>query len=90
MAVDFNEDNQVETLEFYTGSYWSENPADLIENLAFICDEEKQESWNNFFNSFMYLLENGKLLEELRNLKQKDDYYIFDDEEIKIVLTEED
>ncbi len=38
----------------------------------------------------MYLLENGELIEELRNLKQKDDYYIFDDEEIKIVLTEED
>ena len=90
MAVDFNEDNQVENQEFYTGSYWSENPADLRENLAFICDVEKQESWNNFVNNFMYLLENGELIEELRNLKQKDDYYIFDDEEIKIVLTEED
>ncbi len=63
MAVDFNEDNQVENQEFYTGSYWSENPADLRENLAFICDVEKQESWNNFFNNFMYrVLDLGEVI----------------------------
>ncbi|WP_461461805.1 hypothetical protein [Methanobrevibacter sp.] len=90
MAVDFDDDNQVENQEFYTGSDWSDNPADLRETTTFICDEDEQEDWNNFFNGFMYLLENGELIEELKNLKERDDSYTFDDEGIKVVLTEED
>lgn len=90
MAIDYDDEGNVENQEFYTGSDWSDNPAELRENTTFICDEDEQEEWNYFFNGFMYLLETGELIEELVNLKEINDSYEFTDEDIKIVLTEED
>lgn len=90
MAIDYDENGEVENQEFYTGSDWSDNPADLRENTTYICEEEEQEDLNNFFNGFMHLLESGELIEELKNLKEIDDSYIFSDEDIKVVLTDED
>ncbi|OWT33278.1 hypothetical protein BGI41_03170 [Methanobrevibacter sp. 87.7] len=90
MAIDYDDDGEVENQEFYTGSDWTDNPAELRENTTFICDEEEQEEWNYFFNGFMHLLETGELIEELKNLKEINDSYEFDDEDIKVELTEED
>lgn len=89
MAIDYDEDGNVEAQEFWNGVDWSENPADLRINNVF-CDEDEQEEWNIFFNDFMHLLESEKLVEKLSKLKEIDDSYYFNEEDIKAVVTEED
>ena len=89
MAIDYDYDGEIENMEFWTGSDWSENPAEMRE-INLVCDEEEQAEWNNFFNDFMHLLESDELIEKLVTLKNESDSCFFDEEDIKAVLTEED
>ena len=89
IAIDYDEDGNVEAQEFYNGTNWSDNPAD-IRLSANYCDEDEQDEWNLFFNDFMHLLESNELIEKTKNLKKVDDSYYFVEEGIEIILTEED
>lgn len=89
MAVDYDSEGNIENQEFYDGIEWCDNPTDLRYAKSY-CDEEAQEDWNIFFNSFMHLLESDELMEKIIDLKELDDNYYFSEEEIDIVVIEED
>ena len=89
IAIDYDEDGNIEAQEFYDGVDWSDNPADIRLNTSY-CDEDEQDEWNLFFNDFMHLLESNELSEKAETLKEVDDSYYFVEECIEIVLTEED
>ena len=89
IAIDYDEDGNIEAQEFYDGVDWSDNPADIRLNTSY-CDEDEQDEWNLFFNDFMHLLESNELTEKAETLKEVDDSYYFVEECIEIVLTEED
>ena len=63
MAIDYDEDGNIEAQEFYDGVDWSDNPADIRLNTSY-CDEDEQDEWNLFFNDFMHLLESHELTEK--------------------------
>lgn len=89
IAIDYDDEGNVEIIEFLNDFGWSENPSDLRLNNIF-CDENDQDEWNNFFNDFMFLLESGKLPQRLSKLKNIDDSCYFNEEDINAVLIEED
>lgn len=89
MAIDYDEDGNIEAQEFWNGVEWSDNPAELRINNSY-CDEDEQEDWNVFFNDFMHILESGELFEKLADLKEVDDSCYFMEEDIKAVVMEED
>ena len=72
IAIDYDEDGNIEAQEFYDGVDWSDNPADIRLNTSY-CDEDEQDEWNLFFNDFMHLLESNELTEKAETLK----YLIF-------------
>ncbi|WP_409200715.1 hypothetical protein [Methanobrevibacter sp. DSM 116169] len=89
MAVDFDEDGNIENQEYYDGEEWSDNPADL-RICSTLCDTDDQEEWNNFFNDFMYLLESDDLFNELKKLKTPEDSYFLIDEGIEVKLDDDE
>ena len=89
IAIDYDEDGNIEAQEFYNGVDWSDNPADIRLSTSY-CDEDEEDEWKLFCNDFMHLLESEELIEKIKNLKEVDDSYYFVEEGIEIVLTEED
>ncbi|WP_303294691.1 hypothetical protein [Methanobrevibacter woesei] len=89
MAVDYDEDGNIESQEFYDGVDWIDNPADIKFNSEY-CDSDDQEDWIVFINDFMHLLETEELLNVLKTLKEVDDSHYFNEESIDIVVIEED
>ena len=69
IAIDYDEDGNIEAQEFYDGVDWSDNPADIRLNTSY-CDEDEQDEWNLFFNDFMHLLESNELTEKAETLKE--------------------
>ena len=57
MAIDYDEDGNIEAQEFYDGVDWSDNPADIRLNTSY-CDEDEQDEWNLFFNDFIRNIRN--------------------------------
>lgn len=89
MAIDYDDEGNVESQEFYNGVNWSDNPAEIRLNTNY-CDEDEQDEWNLFFNDFMHLLESDDLVIKVKTLKEVDDSYYFSEESIEIILIEED
>lgn len=89
MAIDYDDEGNVEYQEFYNGVNWSDNPAEIRLNTNY-CDEDEQDEWNLFFNDFMHLLESDDLVIKVKTLKEVDDSYYFSEESIEIILIEED
>lgn len=89
MAIDYDDEGNVESQEFYNGVNWSDNPAEIRLNTNY-CDEDEQDGWNLFFNDFMHLLESDDLVIKVKTLKEVDDSYYFSEESIEIILIEED
>ncbi|WP_299525300.1 hypothetical protein [uncultured Methanobrevibacter sp.] len=89
MAIDYDENGNVEAQEFYNGVGWSNSPAEIRLSASY-CDEDEQNEWNLFFNDFMHLLESDDLVNKAKTLKEVNDSYYFAEESIEIILTEED
>ncbi|MCC9262034.1 hypothetical protein MBBWO_08140 [Methanobrevibacter woesei] len=89
MAVDYDEDGNIESQEFYDGVDWIDNPADIKFNSEY-CDSDDQDDWIVFINDFMHLFETGELFNVLKTLKEVDDSYYFNEESIDVVVIEED
>ncbi|MCC7553759.1 MAG: hypothetical protein KO202_04600 [Methanobacteriaceae archaeon] len=83
MAIDFDEEGEIENQEYSNGDEWSDNPSDLRICTSY-CDEEEQEEWNVFFNDFMYLLESNELIDEVKKLKNIGDSYFFNEEDMEV------
>lgn len=89
MAIDYDEDGNVESQEFYDGENWIDNPSDIKFN-SNSCDADEQDDLIVFINDFMHLYETEELINVLKTLKEVDDSYYFNEESIDVTVIEED
>lgn len=87
MALDYDDEGNIEAQEFSDGKYWCEIPSDLIFANNF-CNESTQEEWNIFSEEIVNLLENKDFLEKIKKLRHINDSFY--EEDINIVLVEKD
>lgn len=89
MALDFNNEGNIEAQEFYTDGYRCENVADLVYGNNF-CDESHREEWIFFSDDIVTLFENKDFFKKIKKLESVNDSCFFTDESIEVILIEED
>jgi len=89
IAIDFDKNGEIFIQEYSNGNQWSDNLSD-IRICNYYCDDETQEEWDNFLNDFLYLLESNELLPKIAKLKNKEDSYFFNEENIELKKIEEE
>lgn len=89
MALDFDDEGNIEAHEFYTDDYRCENACDLVYGNNF-CDESHREEWVLFSDEIVNLFENKDFFKKIKKLKSVNDSCFFTDEGIDVILIEED